>query len=146
MATSAEPGIVMTQVMAMSLAFFQRTTFGRSEDPMPMIDMPLFITPMMKAPITAPETWPTPPIAEAPPTADQLEAAIPRSGLPAKRFFNTSGQLYRDLGLKDRVKEMSREEIISLLATDGMLVKRPILVTEDAVLVGFKEAEWESLL
>jgi arsenate reductase len=85
-------------------------------------------------------------IKEDRPSKEELASYIDRSGLEPRRFFNTSGQLYRDLGLKDRVKEMSREEIIDLLATDGMLVKRPILVTEDAVLVGFKEAEWESLL
>lgn len=80
------------------------------------------------------------------PTAEELASYIDRSGLEPRRFFNTSGQLYRDLGLKDRVKEMSREEIIALLATDGMLVKRPLLVTGERVLVGFKEAEWEACL
>ncbi len=85
-------------------------------------------------------------IKENRPSKEELAAFIDRSGLEAKKFFNTSGQLYRDLALKDQVKEMDREEIIDLLATDGMLVKRPILVCQDAVLVGFNEAEWERLL
>ena len=65
------------------------------------------------------------------------------SGLPLKRFFNTSGQLYKSLGLKDRLKDMTEEEQLALLATDGMLVKRPILVDGDRVLVGFRPEEWE---
>ena len=65
------------------------------------------------------------------------------SGLPMKRFFNTSGNLYKELKLKDRLPDMSEEEQIELLSTDGMLVKRPILVDGDVVLVGFKEKEWE---
>ena len=69
-----------------------------------------------------------------------------RSGLPLKRFFNTSGNLYKELKLKDRLPEMSEEEQIELLSTDGMLVKRPILVDGDTVLVGFKEKEWEEKL
>ena len=64
------------------------------------------------------------------------------SGLPLKRFFNTSGLKYKELGLKDKLPEMSEEEQYELLATDGMLVKRPILVGQDYVLVGFKEADW----
>ena len=66
-----------------------------------------------------------------------------KSGLPLKRFFNTSGNLYKEMKLKDRLPEMSEEEQIELLSTDGMLVKRPILVDGDTVLVGFKEKEWE---
>ena len=68
----------------------------------------------------------------------------PESGLPLKRFFNTSGMLYRDMKLKDKLPQMSEDEMYDLLATDGMLVKRPILVTEDTVLPGFREAEWEN--
>jgi arsenate reductase len=85
-------------------------------------------------------------IKEEHPSKEELASFIERSGLEAKRFFNTSGQRYRDLALKDRVKEMSREEIIDLLSTDGMLVKRPLLITEHGVLVGFNEAEWETHL
>ncbi|NMA23253.1 MAG: arsenate reductase family protein, partial [Spirochaetales bacterium] len=69
-----------------------------------------------------------------------------KSGLPLRRFFNTSGQLYRQLELKDRLPSMSEKEMLDLLATDGMLVKRPILVSGQGVLVGFKEAEWEKML
>lgn len=82
-------------------------------------------------------------IKEQNPTAEELTGWIAKSGLPVKRFFNTSGMLYREMGLKDKLPQMSEQEMIALLATDGMLVKRPILVTEDTVLVGFKEAEWE---
>lgn len=82
-------------------------------------------------------------IKEERPSAEELASFIERSGLEAKKFFNTRSRLYRDLALKDRVKGMSRQEIIDLLATDGMLVKRPILITESTVLVGFKETEWE---
>ena len=65
-----------------------------------------------------------------------------RSGLPLKRFFNTSGLLYKSMGLKDKLPEMDEEEQLELLATDGMLVKRPILISDDRILVGFREAEW----
>ena len=68
-----------------------------------------------------------------------------RSGLPLKRFFNTSGQLYRELQLSKRLPDMPEDEQLALLASDGMLVKRPILVTEQTVLVGFKEAEWSKM-
>ena len=68
------------------------------------------------------------------------------SGLPLKKFFNTSGNAYKNLGLKDKLPAMSEEEQIELLATDGMLVKRPLLVTEGRVLTGFKEAEWSEAL
>ena len=85
-------------------------------------------------------------IKECNPTAEELAQWQEKSGLELKKFFNTSGMLYRELGLKDRLPGMTREEQLSLLASDGMLVKRPILVTEDTVLVGFKEKEWEKLL
>ena len=78
------------------------------------------------------------------PTAEELTAWHERSGLPLKKFFNTSGLLYKSLGLKDKLPQMSEEEQFALLATDGMLVKRPILAGEDFVLVGFKPAEWEA--
>lgn len=85
-------------------------------------------------------------IKENPPTEQELTAWVSASGLPLKRFFNTSGQLYRQLQLKDRLPSMTEQEQISLLASDGMLVKRPILIDGDRVLVGFREAEWESVL
>lgn len=85
-------------------------------------------------------------IKEENPTAIELKSWHEKSGLPLKRFFNTSGNLYKEMKLKDRLPSMSEEEQYELLATDGMLVKRPIVVTEDAVLVGFKEAEWEEKL
>ena len=72
-----------------------------------------------------------------------MKAWHKKSGLPLKRFFNTSGNLYKELGLKDKLGEMGEEEQYQLLATDGMLVKRPILLEGDMVLVGFKEKEWE---
>ena len=77
---------------------------------------------------------------------DELRAWHKRSGLPLKRFFNTSGLVYKELGLKDKLPAMSEEEQFALLATDGMLVKRPLLIGEDFALPGFKEAEWESAL
>ena len=76
------------------------------------------------------------------PTYDELTAWHERSGLPLKRFFNTSGLLYKSMGLKDKLPQMSEDEMLRLLATDGMLVKRPLLVGDDFVLVGFKESEW----
>ncbi len=79
------------------------------------------------------------------PTVEELKLWWEKSGLPLKRFFNTSGNLYKEMKLKDRLPDMSEEEQIALLATDGMLVKRPILVSKDKVLVGFKEKEWEEL-
>ncbi|MDD6290717.1 MAG: arsenate reductase family protein [Lachnospiraceae bacterium] len=84
-------------------------------------------------------------IKEQNPTAEELKAWIERSGLPIKKFFNTSGMLYRQMELKDKLPNMSEQEMIDLLATDGMLVKRPILVTDDQVLVGFKQAEWDKI-
>lgn len=84
-------------------------------------------------------------IVEENPTVEELKTWHQKSGLPLKRFFNTSGNMYKELNLKDKLKEMSDEEQFALLATNGMLVKRPIAVAEDKVLVGFKEADWESL-
>ena len=84
-------------------------------------------------------------IKEENPTAQELSDWQKRSGLPMKKFFNTSGMLYREMGLKDKLKTMTDQEMLDLLATDGMLVKRPILVTDDAVLVGFKEAEYQTV-
>lgn len=84
-------------------------------------------------------------IKEQNPTEEELTKWIKLSGLDVRRFFNTSGLLYRSLGLKDKLDHMNDEEKIKLLASDGMLVKRPILVDGDKVLVGFKEKEWESL-
>ena len=80
------------------------------------------------------------------PTADELRTWYAASGLPLKRFFNTSGNLYKQLGLKDKLPGMSEAEQLALLATDGMLVKRPLLVGEDFVLTGFRAAEWEARL
>ena len=81
-------------------------------------------------------------IVEENPTEEELAKWIRMSGLPAKRFFNTSGMKYRELGLKDRLPDMSEEEQIRLLAGDGMLVKRPLLIDGDRILVGFKEKDW----
>lgn len=81
-------------------------------------------------------------IAEDNPNIEELKEWHAKSGLPLKKFFNTSGLLYKELQLKDKLKAMTEEEQFELLATNGMLVKRPIAVTEDTVLVGFKEAEW----
>ena len=80
------------------------------------------------------------------PTYEELKSWYKRSALPLKRFFNTSGLQYKALGLKDKLPTMSEEEQLRLLATDGMLVKRPIVVADDAILTGFKESEWEKLL
>lgn len=77
------------------------------------------------------------------PTYDELKEWHQRSGLPLKKFFNTSGLLYKEMKLKDKLPDMTEDEQYRLLATDGMLVKRPLLVGEDFVLTGFKEAEWE---
>ena len=80
------------------------------------------------------------------PTYEELAAWHERSGLPLKRFFNTSGLLYKSMGLKEKLPQMSEDEMLHLLATDGMLVRRPLLVGEDFVLVGFRESEWETRL
>ena len=79
------------------------------------------------------------------PTEEELRKWHAASGLPLKKFFNTSGMLYKEMKLKDKIPEMSDDEMFSLLASDGLLVKRPIAVADDKVLVGFKEAEWEAL-
>lgn len=80
------------------------------------------------------------------PSLSELEKWSTLSGLPVKKLFNTSGLLYKSLALKDKLSEMSNGEMLSLLATDGMLVKRPLLVCDSFVLVGFKEAVWEEKL
>ena len=85
-------------------------------------------------------------IAEENPTYAELKEWYKKSGLPLKRFFNTSGLLYKSMQLKDKLPEMSEEEQLKLLATNGMLVKRPLIVDGDRVLTGFKMAEWEALL
>ena len=82
-------------------------------------------------------------IKEENPTADELRTWWQASGMPLKKFFNTSGIQYRELGLKDKLPAMSEEEQLELLASDGMLVKRPILVGEGFVLTGFRQGEWE---
>ena len=85
------------------------------------------------------------PIKEENPTKEELKKWIPLSGKETRKFFNTSGQLYRSMKLSEKVKTMSNEEMLNLLASDGMMVKRPIALDGDTVLVGFKEAEWEVL-
>ncbi|MBQ7359319.1 MAG: arsenate reductase family protein [Lachnospiraceae bacterium] len=83
------------------------------------------------------------PIVEDNPTYEELKEWHKKSGLPLKKFFNTCGLQYKEMNLKDRLSEMSEDEQYKLLATNGMLVKRPLVVGEDFVLVGFKEKEWE---
>jgi arsenate reductase len=85
-------------------------------------------------------------IVENRPTAEELSAWIDKSGLPIQRFFNTSGLVYKEKNLKDVVKTAPREQLIDLLASNGMLVKRPLLVGDHFVLVGFKENEWGEIL
>lgn len=85
-------------------------------------------------------------IKENNPSYDELKEWYAKSGLPLKKFFNTSGLLYKEMQLKDKLPAMSEEEQLQLLATDGMLVKRPLVVNGDTVLVGFKEAEWKDKL
>lgn len=82
------------------------------------------------------------PIVEEHPTYEELKKWYEKSGLPLKKFFNTSGMLYKEMKLKDKLAEMDVEEQLKLLATNGMLVKRPMVIGEDFVLVGFKEKEW----
>ena len=86
------------------------------------------------------------PIVEQNPTYEELKAWYEMSGLPLKKFFNTSGLLYKSLDLKNKLPGMTDGEMLSLLASDGMLVKRPLLVGDDFVLVGFRESEWDSQL
>lgn len=85
-------------------------------------------------------------IKEENPSYDELKTWYEKSGLDIKRFFNTSGQLYKSMSLKDKLPAMTVEEKLRLLSTDGMLVKRPILVSDETVLVGFKEQEWANTL
>lgn len=80
------------------------------------------------------------------PTADELKLWIEKSGLSIKKFFNTSGVLYKEMGLKDKLPNMSYDEQIELLASDGKMVKRPVVITDDKVIVGFKEADWKNIL
>lgn len=84
------------------------------------------------------------PIKENNPTVEELTKWYQKSGLPLKRFFNTSGNLYKELQLKDKLPDMTEEEQLSLLATDGMLVKRPLLVSDNYVCPGFKEVDWKA--
>lgn len=84
-------------------------------------------------------------IKEENPTYDELREWYEKSGLPLKKFFNTSGLLYKSMGLKDKLETMSDDEKLRLLATDGMLVKRPIIVSDNIILTGFKAQEWEQL-
>ena len=91
-------------------------------------------------------SYETRPIKEVPPTEEELRLWQKNSGKPLKKFFNTSGMLYRELKLAEKLPTMGEEEQFSLLASDGMLVKRPILVGEDFVLTGFRQAEWEEAL
>lgn len=85
-------------------------------------------------------------IKEDNPTCDELKEWYEKSGLPLQRFFNTGGMLYKSMQLKDKLPAMSEEEQLRLLATDGMLVKRPIIISDKAVLTGFREKEWEEKL
>lgn len=85
-------------------------------------------------------------IKENNPTYDELKKWYEQSGLPLKKFFNTSGLLYKSLGLKDKLPSMSEEEQLRLLASDGMLVKRPIIIGENVILTGFREKDWEANL
>ena len=84
-------------------------------------------------------------IKEQNPTKEELKEWHVKSGMPLKKFFNTSGMLYREMQLKDKLPDMTEEEQCELLASDGMLVKRPVLVTDTTVLTGFREKEWEKL-
>lgn len=85
-------------------------------------------------------------ITEENPIYDELQVWYKKSGLPLKKFFNTSGLVYKEMQLKDKLPLMNEDEQLKLLATNGMLVKRPMLITDDAVLVGFKENEWAALI
>ena len=85
-------------------------------------------------------------IKENKPTYEELKAWYEKSGLPLKKFFNTSGLVYKSLGLKDKLPSMTEDEQLQLLATDGMLVKRPLVIGDDFVLTGFREKEWETAM
>lgn len=85
-------------------------------------------------------------IVEDNPSYEELKEWYEKSGFPLKKFFNTSGNVYKDMKLKDKLPTMREEEQLQLLASNGMLVKRPIVVKEDTILVGFKEAEWDEKL
>lgn len=85
-------------------------------------------------------------IVENNPTAEELKSWYEKSGLPLKKFFNTSGLKYKELGLKDKLPNMTEEEQLNLLGTDGMLVKRPLVIGDDFVLIGFKEPQWAEKL
>ena len=85
-------------------------------------------------------------IKEENPTYEELKKWYAKSGLPLKKFFNTGGMIYKEMGLKDKLNNMSEEEQLKLLSTDGMLVKRPIVIKGNKVLIGFKEKEWENVL
>lgn len=80
------------------------------------------------------------------PTKEELKEWYEKSGLPLKKFFNTSGMLYKEMKLKDKLPEMSEDEQLELLSTNGMLVKRPVLISGDKIFTGFREAEWSTLL
>ncbi|WP_121611135.1 arsenate reductase family protein [Mesobacillus foraminis] len=84
-------------------------------------------------------------IVENPPLKEELESLYKKSGLELKKFFNTSGQKYRELGLKDKIKTAGEDELLELLASDGMLIKRPLLTDGDKVTVGFKEDEYKNM-
>lgn len=85
-------------------------------------------------------------IVEETPTANELKEWIERSCLPIKRFFNTSGNVYKEMNLKEKVDQLTMEEACELLSLNGMLIKRPLLITEEAILVGFKETEYEMIV
>lgn len=84
-------------------------------------------------------------ISKETPSYEELEEIINKSGLDIKKFFNTSGKLYREKKLKDKLADMTQEEKITLLSSDGMLIKRPLLISDDVILVGFKESEYKEL-
>lgn len=86
------------------------------------------------------------PIKEQNPTKDELTLWIRQSGLPVSKFFNTSGLLYKEQNMKDKVKVLTEAELVDILAKNGMMIKRPILILNDSVLVGFKEEQWQALL
>lgn len=85
-------------------------------------------------------------IVENNPTKEELATWLQKSGVPIKKFFNTSGVVYRELGMKDKVATLSEDELLDILASNGMLVKRPLIILEDSVLIGFKEELWKETL